>query len=345
VTQDKPLRIAVIGAGAIGGVTSAFLTRAGWDPEIVCKHQETVDRGIGEGFSIRGRRGEDRIRVRAVRQIGDLSGSKDVVLLATKATECVTAAKALLPFLEKEAVVVSLQNGICEEALSEILGRDRVIGCVVAWGATLHGPGQMEVTSDGEFVIGSLDNAGDERLETLRQMLDTVVPTRISDNVMGELYSKLIINSCINSLGVIAGVRLGKLLARRKTRSLFIKIMGEAVAVADAMGIRVAPGGGGKLDYYRFLSGTGFFARIRQHMVIRAIGFKYRRIRSSSLQSLERGRQTEIDFLNGYICDQGRKNGVETPLNDAVVKMIKAIEIGERPISMENLNDPVFAAI
>lgn len=345
MTLDKPLRIAVIGAGAIGGVTGAFLARAGWDPEIVCKHPETVDRGIGEGFYIRGRRGEDRIRVRAVRRIGDLSGSKDVVLLATKATDCVAAAKELLPLLNADAVVVSLQNGICEEALSKVLGRDRVIGCVVVWGATLHGPGQMEVTSDGEFVIGSLDNPGNGRLETLRQMLDSVMPTRISDNVMGELYSKLIINSCINSLGVIAGVRLGKLLARRKIRSLFIEIMGEAVAVADAMGIRVAPGGGGKLDYYRFLSGAGLLARTRRHLVIRAIGFKYRRIRSSSLQSLERGRQTEIDFLNGYICDQGRKTGVETPVNDAVVKMIKAIEIGERPISMENLNDPVFAAI
>jgi 2-dehydropantoate 2-reductase len=116
---------------------------------------------------------------------------------------------------------------------------------------------------------------------------------------MGELYSKLIINSCINSLGVIGGVTLGKLLANQKAREVFFEIMREAMSVADAMHIKVEPAGGGKLDYYRLLAQSGMFAAMKRYLTIRVVGFKYRRIKSLSLQSLERGRETEIDFLNG----------------------------------------------
>ncbi|MEW6348841.1 MAG: 2-dehydropantoate 2-reductase [Thermodesulfobacteriota bacterium] len=334
--------VAVIGAGAIGGITAAYLGKAGWDVELVCKHQQTVDRVASSGLRVFGIRGEDVYRVKAVRQIADLSSTKDVVLLATKADACVEAAQEALPFLRDTSVLVSLQNGISEYRLAEIAGRERVIGCVVGWGATMHGPGELEMTSEGEFVVGNIDHKPDSRLPRIQEMLSAVVPTRISENIMGELYSKLIVNSCINSLGAITGLPLGKLLAIRKARNLFIRIMEEAIHVADAMGLRVEPGGGGKLDFYRFLGSTSLSARFKQHVTIRAIGFKYRRIRSSSLQSLERGRKTEVDFLNGYITHMGRVHGIPTPVNDALVTIIKEIESGSRPISPQNLHDTLL---
>jgi len=336
-------KIAVVGAGAIGGVVAAFLARAGWDPEVVCKHQETVNRALSDGFHICGVQGEHHIPLRGVKEIHDLSGPKDVVFLATKANDVMDAGQALLPFLKETSVVVSLQNGICEDALAKILGRNRVIGCVVAWGASMHGPAELEITSEGEFVIGSLDSQPKSKLQLIKQMLDDVAPTRISDNIMGELYSKLIINSCINSLGVIVGTRLGELLAMKRARQVFTAIMREAMVVASAMGIKVEPGGGGKLDYYRFLEGGGVLSQIKRDLLVRVIGFKYRRIKSSSLQSLERGRKTEIDYLNGYICARGRQYGIPTPINDVVVRMVKEIEVGQRKMTPENLKDPVFA--
>jgi 2-dehydropantoate 2-reductase len=121
--------------------------------------------------------------------------------------------------------------------------------------------------------------------------------------------------------------------------------MREAMAVAAAMGIKVEPGGGGKLNYYRFLEGSGALSQMKRDLLIRIIGFKYRRIKSSSLQSLERGRKTEIDYLNEYICARGRKHGVPTPINDTVVKMVKEIEEGRREMAPENLTDPVFAKL
>lgn len=343
VRMTSQPRIAVVGAGAIGGVTSAYLARAGYDPEVVCKHQETVDLACSQGLHVFGVRGDDRVRVAAVQSIADLTGPKDVVLLATKATDCVNAAQDLLPFLHAETLVVSLQNGICEHAIAEVVGRERIVGCVVGWSATMHGPAELEVTSAGEFVIGNIDHKPDERLPLLRTMLNEVMPTRISENIMGELYSKLIVNSCINALAAITGLTLGPMLAMRKVRAIFIALMREMMAVADAMGIRVEPAGGGKLNYYDYLSSQGLLATWKRHLTIRAIGFKYRRAKPSSLQSLERGRKTEVDYLNGYVCARATEHGVPAPLNDAICRMIKEIEEGTRPISVKNLDDPIFA--
>ena len=334
---NRNLKIALVGAGAIGGVTGARMTRSGWEVQIVSNRPEAVALAQNPGFHLFGIGGEAHIPVRALKTVAELDGPLDVAFLATKAAEAPAAAESLLPLLKPDAALVSLQNGICEEALAEVAGAERVVGCVVGWGATFHGPGRMEVTSEGEFVVGRLDGTTDSRLEAVRDMLASAAPTRVSTNIMGELYSKLIVNSCINSLGVIAGAPLGQLLAARKIREIFIAIMAEAVAVADAMALTVPPGGGGKLDYRSFLAQTGWLGSLRRHLMIRLIGFKYRRIRSSSLQSLDRGRKTEVDFLNGYICRQGRRHEVPTPINDAVVEMIHEIEAGERPISMANL--------
>jgi 2-dehydropantoate 2-reductase len=343
--EKENIRVAVVGAGAIGGIVGAFLARAGWDLEVVCKHHEVVERAQPDGFHIFGVQGEHRIPLRGVKGSQDLSGLKEVVFLATKANDAVEAARDLLPFLTVNAVVVSLQNGICEESLAEILGSSRVIGCVVGWGASMHGPGELEMTSGGEFVIGAMDRQSEGKLPLIKHMLDEIAPTRISENIMGELFAKLIINACINSLGVIAGVKLGQLLAMKRAREIFIAIMREAMAVADALGIRVEPGGGGKLDYYRFLEEGTVFSHMERHLLIRIIGFKYRRIKSSSLQSIERGRRTEIDYLNGYFCERGRQHGVPTPINDAVVRMVKEIEAGQRRMTPENLKDPGFGTL
>lgn len=336
----KP-KLAMIGAGAIGGVTAAFIQQAGQPIEIVCKHARLAEKIRQEGIHITGIKGSYRVKMEAVAKISELSEPKDLVFLATKANDCIAAAQELLPHLTPDALVVSLQNGISEHALADILGKTRVVGCVVGWGASQNGSGELEVTSEGEFVIGNIENRPDERLQIVAELLNGVFPTRLSNNIIGELYSKLIINACINSLGVIGGVKLGKLLADRRARSVFIRLMREALAVAAAMNIQVAPAGGGKLDYDAFLGGSGFLADIKRHLTIRTIGFKYRRIKSSSLQSLERGHRTEIDYLNGYICDHGVKHHVPTPVNDAVRKMVLEIEAGRREISMGNLDDLV----
>jgi 2-dehydropantoate 2-reductase len=335
-------RIAVIGAGAIGGITAALIKKGGYDVEVVCKHPDLAERIKTDGLHITGVRGDFHLTMQAFADIAAMKDPKDIVFLATKATAMLEAARHLQPLLKEDAVVVSLQNGLCETALAEILGRDRVIGCVVGWGATMHAPGELEMTSTGEFVIGNIEGKPDARLAPLQEIMNAALPTHISENIFSDLYSKLIVNACITSLGAVCGLTMGEMLASKKARGLFIAIMREAIAVADTLKLRVAPYAG-KLDYYTFLKGDGFLQNLRRHLIIRAIGFKYRRLKSSSLQSLMRRQKTEIDYLNGYICSEGARLGVATPINDRIVAIIHDIETGKREMTVENFRDPVFA--
>lgn len=333
---DKKTVVAVIGAGAIGGITAANLSRAGFDVELVCKHESKALQIENEGLHIIGVRGDHQVKLKAVADIEQLSGKKDIVLIVTKAYDMPDAAKRVLPFLKEDSLVVSMQNGICVDALAGVVGEGRTVGCVVGWGSTMLPDGTLNMTSEGDFVIGGF--LPDKDISALKQALDNVIETRVSDNIVAELYSKMIVNSCITSVGVLSGLYLGQILAKRSARNIFISIIREAVAVADAMGLVVKPYGG-KLDYYGLARGSGALADMRRHLMIRIIGFKYRRLKSSSLQALERGKPTEVDYFNGYIAGKGAELNVLTPVNTRIVQMIKQIEAGTRKIDPVNFED------
>ena len=340
--NPNDLKIAVVGAGAIGGVTAALMTKAGWDPILVCKHADTLAQVTSPGLVVT-RLGETHtVPVRGVLTIAELPRDLDIVFHATKANDCVAVARELLPYLHEASIVVSMQNGISEDALAGVLGRERVAGCVENLAVTLKGPGEIDVTSEGAFILGHIDHKQDERIKLIQPMLDAVQPTRISDNIMGELYAKLMFNACINALTAINGVSLGKLLAVRKIRSVFIALMQETLSVADAVGIRLAPAPGG-LNLRKLLTGRRLWDQFKRHLILCIVGIKHGRIRPSTLQSLERGRPTEIDYLNGYICDRAAEHAIPVPVNQAVVTMVKEIEAGKRPMTMANMDDPLFA--
>ncbi len=338
--MDKGISIAVIGAGAIGGITAAFLARAGYDVEAVCKY-ENITKKTNEGIEISGVRGNMKVPVKAVKDIEELSGKKDFIIIATKAYDMQEACEKALDFAKDDTLFVSMQNGICIDYMAEVVDRSRTVGCVVGFGSTMKAPGELIMTSEGEFIIG-MEHAKSEKLSQLCDVLSSVVPTSISENILSELYSKLIVNSCITTLGVISGLKLGDMMKQKKIRDIFLNIMEEAMAVAKKIELHVPPYAG-KLDYYSLFESDSFLSRLKRHMVIRVVGIKYRNLKSSSLQSLKRGRPTEIDYFNGYISRKGDAAGVETPINDAVTRMVKEIEKGKRSIGTDNFNDSAFS--
>jgi len=204
----------------------------------------------------------------------------------------------------------------------------------------MHAPGELEMTSTGEMLVGYLDRSPDRQLEEVAKMLSTVVPVRCTSQIMSNLYSKLIINSCSSTLGAVSGLELGPLLQKRRARQLFLAIGREAINVASAMDLKVLPYGG-KVHFQSLLNQPPIW----QHLFIRLFGVKYRKLRSANLQSLERGNKTEIDFLNGYIVLHGQQLGVQTPVNQSLVLMIREIENGQRTISPQNLSEKVFDAL
>ncbi|MBR4458023.1 MAG: 2-dehydropantoate 2-reductase [Clostridia bacterium] len=340
----EPNRIAVIGGGAIGGITAALMAEKGYDVTLVCKHGEIAQKAAGEGLHVTGHCGDRRVKLRAVCRTEELEGLYDLCLIATKAYDMPGAARAALPHLKEDSLVVSMQNGICVDELAAVVGRERTVGCVIGWGATMHAPGELEMTSGGDFIIGLPDGSRPARLESLREALSAVTQTQVSDGILAELWSKLIVNSCITSLGALCGLRLGEMMARRDARRIFLAVIGEAVQVAKALKIDVPPYGG-KLNYFSLMKGNGALDRLRRHTVIRVVGLKYAKLKSSSLQSLERGRPTEIDCFNGYIARQGAGCGIPCPVNERLTAMVHEIERGERRISAENLGDPLFARL
>ncbi len=333
--MKKHARICIIGPGAIGGVLAGILVREGFQIHLVTKYEDLAQKISHSGIEVLGHQGHFTIPVPSVARPDQLEGEYDYVLMAIKADSLKETATAILPFLSNFSRVVSLQNGICEEILAEVVGEQRTVGCVVGWGGTMHAPGKVEMTSGGECILGNWKRNPDRALQELKEILDHVVETRTSPHILSELYSKLIINACITTLGAVCGLFLGQMLAKKHTRNLFIDIIREAMKVAEAMALRVAPGAGGKLDYYTFLK-PGRFSEFRRHMTIRIIGLKYRKLKSSSLQSLERGRRTEVNNYNGYISAKGFMHDVPTPVNDQLIRMIREIEEGKRKIDPKN---------
>jgi 2-dehydropantoate 2-reductase len=332
--------ILIVGGGAIGGVMAARLAQKKIDVDLLVKYPDLKKVAKNHGLTVTGYQGNYIKKVNTYLPSDLLSETFDIVMIATKANDMKEAALHILPFLEKDSLVVSLQNGICEDELAKIVGPHRTVGCVVGWGATMIEPGVYDMTSGGEFVIGAINGVPAERLQYLKSILENILPVKISENIYSDLYSKLIVNSCISTLGAISGVRLGRMLKRRMHRNIFLEIVKESMMVAKAMDLKVVPYAN-KVDYYKLIQ-NGAANNFRQHLVVRVIGLKYRRLKSSALQSLERGKKTEIDWFNGYIVRKGREYNIEVPVNQKMVHLIKELENGSRKSGFQNFDDPFF---
>ncbi len=341
IAFGKESKIGIIGAGAIGGITSALLHRKGYDIEVACNSAELAEKLRLSGVHLFGLRRGFRVTLPAVAHSSNFSGQKDIIILATKANDVMTAARDTLPFLTENSKIICMQNGMCDFTVAEVVGSERTIGCIVGWGATRHAPGELELTANGNYILGNMFNRDDPCLEPISGILASAFPVKISRNMLGHRFAKLVINASITPLGVLSGLRLGEMLAIRKVRAYMTAIIAECMAIADGMGITVEqffPG----IGYHDFLRGSNMIAKLKRNMLIRLIGMKYRRLKSSSLTSLECGRPTEIDYLNGYIVERGSEMDISTHVNSRIVEIVKEIETGKRDVSLKNLDDPVL---
>ena len=340
--NSKP-RLLLMGCGSVGGVIAAGLIKAGRDLTLIT-HNDAISQAIQDhGLKLITPGGPLTVPATAHTDIASVAGPFDIVLLAMKATDVEQAVRDVKALISSTGYVVTLQNGVVEDRVGEILGRERVIGALVGWGATMHSPGVCEMTSRGELMIGELDGTLTPRVRQLKSLLDTATPTNISDNIYGALWSKLAINCVVTTLGAVTGQTLGTMLKRHRVRRLALAITSEVVDVAKAHHLQLEPVGG-TLDIHRLYVPSedrfgGFrLGAVLQHAIILAVGIKFRRLRSSMLQSIERGRRPEIDFMNGYVGASGREVGVETPVNAALTTMVREIEAGVRTPSPQNLD-------
>jgi len=332
-------RVLVVGIGALGGVLTHELMGAGQTVSVM-----THDPDVARVLRISGLR-DVRSGTAVLPRVFEphaIDERFDYVLLTTQPQAIDELAPSLPRLLTPTGRVVCFQNGLCEERVARFVSESRVVGAVVAFGASAHGPGLCERTSTGGLVLGNLDSALDESLEHLAAMLAVLGPTRITTNLTGIRWSKLAVNCAISTLGTIGGQSLGLLLRQRTSRELALAIVREVVLVAGALGVGLERlPGMPPLEWITRLSpGSSMrerLGRVTRHAMALGIGARYRRLRSSMLRAIERGRPPSVDFLNGEVVEHGLRVHVPTPVNRRAWELVWEIARGQVPSSPETL--------
>lgn len=331
-----------MGCGAIGGVVTGSLAETGQDVLAVTTNGDIHAAVESRGLKLVGEGAPRHTRARIA--LGVPAGETfDYVILATQPPQVEEAARMAAPLLSDTGAMVCLQNGLCEDRVAKIVGDDRVIGGVVAWGATMPEPGLYERTAAGGFTLGRMDGrALGPSHDALVRALEAVGPVELTDNLRGKRWSKLAINCAISSLGTIGGDRLGALMPHRFVRRLALEIMTEVTQVARKESVKLEKVSGTidlswiALDEAERAS-AGSPSLMAKHGLLLAVGFRYRRMKSSMLSAIERGRTPAVDFLNGEVVDRARAHKIPVPVNERIRDTVWEISKGKKTPGLSTL--------
>lgn len=291
-------RVAVMGAGSVGCFFGAMLARAGF-PVTLIGRPVHVDAVKQHGLLLETKKFTEHVAMKAVTDVAGVKGAC-LVLFCVKSTDSESAAREIAPYLAPDAVIVTLQNGAeSPELLRQILPQ-RVIPAVVYVATEMAGPGHVKHHGRGELVIGNAPESAD-----IQHWFQAAgVPVEVSPNVMGPLWAKLIINCAYNALSAIAQKMYGEMVQVEGIPALMETVVTECLAVAHAEGIEV-PG--------------------NMHETVRNLASTMATQYSSTAQDLARGKKTEIDYLNGYVCRLGQQHGIPTPVNQTLLTLVKLV--------------------
>ena len=317
------MRAAIVGAGSLGTIIGALMTKGGHPVDLIDTNREHVDALNKVGARVTGEM-DLLVPVRALTP-DEMSGKYDLVFLLSKQTANQAVLSNLLPFLHDESVVCTLQNGIPEPSVAAVVGQGRTIGGAVGFGATWIGPGVSKLTTTEDavkkfaFEIGEMDGVMRPRLKTAQAYLGCVGRTELLDDLMGIRWSKVLMNATFSGMSAALGCTFGEVMDDPRSLLCVAFIADETVRAAHAAGHRMAAMQGE--DFERFLLPSP--ASVPEVLpLIRKIWTRHRQLRASMLQDLEKGRDTEINFINGIVCRTAREHGLATPFNDRVVELV-----------------------
>lgn len=333
--MDK-VKIGVVGAGAVGGVIGAMLAEKGYDVEIAKRYNSTITLDNYTAIEITGLFGNRNTLVKSVNGVTNFTSKKDIIFILTKAYDAPKVAEQCLNYLTPNGIIISSQNVMNIENMVKVVGQDKLFGLIVNWSANKVNKAKIEVVKTGNMIIGSFDDKSDAYLAVIQRILSNVAPTEISRNIVGEIWCRTIINSCISSVGALTGVNLGKFMLMPGTHKLFTNIIKEAMQLANAIKVKVK--NYGSLDYYQFVK-PGLRSYIMREKIFRHMRKQNSRFVSSCQRAIENNKKSEIDYLNGYFVKLASKLGMTVPTNKRVYDMVLEIERGERSMMMENLMD------
>jgi 2-dehydropantoate 2-reductase len=306
MTESQPWpRVAVVGAGAVGGYFGGLLARAG-APVTMIGRPAFVQVVEKNGLLLDTLQFQEKVRVETSTGIDAVRGA-EVVLFCVKTTDNAATARAIAPLLSKEALVLSMQNGVDNVEQIRAAAGIEALPSVVYVAASVPEPGRVKHVGRGDLVIGP-KNVKTERIASLFSYAN--VPCRISENIEGELWTKLVWNCALNAVSALGRAKYGQIAASGDAWKVVETAVYEVLAVARATNIH-PPG----LEDPKVALGGAL-----------KIATQMAEALSSTAQDMNRGKRTEIDSLNGYVSRRGAELGVPTPVNHALYALVKLAE-------------------
>lgn len=314
------MRIAVIGAGAIGGAFAAILARAGHDVEVTARGAN-LEAIAANGIRLTGAWGE---YTAAVSASVNLTRRPELAIVATKAVDAPAAMLANAEFLRAAPIVV-IQNGLAGiSAAAEAVPSADIIGGLAVFAASFLEPGTVSITTGGSVFLGSAAGASDLPARFAARVLAEVIDARIVADFAGAQWTKLIVNQ-VNALPAITGLSVQEVISDRELRRVLTASIRENIRVARALNIRFAPMNGLSHSILQLIGQLPLaIGQLLPLAMKRRMGATPNP--GSTQQSIRRGQPTEIDYLNGAVVESARATGVLTPVNAALVEFVHEVE-------------------
>jgi 2-dehydropantoate 2-reductase len=327
-------RVLVIGGGALGGVMAARLSRSGHDVTVLDANREHVDRMIDPGLEVDLVGEKLTVPLKAVSQLDDLINQYDFGLVTLKAPHIQSA---LAPLVERDLVstYVSLGNGLVQDRIQDVVGSERLIVGTVSWGATNFGPGRVAQTTIAPFALGELSGETTPRLNELGELLSDVAEVHFTDNIQGQIWSKLLLNSTFSGLSVVTGLVYGDVMQLPDGLMVAMGLWTEGFKVAEAKNLNLDVVAGIEPREIAVLDADDpTQSRAAITRLMESLG----PTKASMLQDVEKGLTTEVEVINGGVSSAGQSVGLPTPLNDAVVEIVHEYESGSSKPSPQHLS-------
>ena len=327
------MRIIVIGTGPIGGIIGGRLARAGHDIMFVDVDKEHVEAIRTNGLHVDVPDGAFNVKVNIVFP-QEIKGKFDIGFIAVRSNYTPDALATVLPVLNDNGLLVSMQNGINPPLLQEKVGVDRTVGIAIRMGCRRVAPGHVQTFTRGHLYIGHLHGRTTPQLTQLHNLLDAVLDTEISDNLLGVLWSKLTY-TCLGFFGSLADLALVRSCADDANRRLLADFLAEVVGVGTAAGARFI-----RLAEYNPPDLHPSIPIDKRLGVINEMAKSWKDDdRKGPLRQIQKGIPTEVDFTLGYVVLEGERMGHPVPLCRRVLAMIHELETGKRRLGIENYSE------
>ena len=340
--RDTGKTMAVLGAGAIGSSVSADLAKAGYDVTVIDQWPAHVEAMKANGLYVKVKDGDLHVPVRALHlcELASTNLEFDIVFLASKSNDCRWLTEFIKPYLKDGGVMVGLQNGMNDDAIASIVGKERTIGCVVELQAELFTPGQIQrnTTHTGTwFTVGELDGSSTPRVAEIASIMSNVGRCDVTNNIYGAKWTKLIANIMTQAPFGLFGLRNYEAVALPGMYDISVKLGREALAVGAALGYRIEPVFGLRADEFAGSSDENLVTAMKTLMNHVGGG------RTAPIHDHLKGRRSEMEFLPGLVAKKGRELGIPTPAIDAVVELDRQINRGK--IKMDPSNFELLKAM